>query len=199
MQSLCSLFIINLCSKLSTYKNFSISRVSHLIISLCFFVVFYTREIQGRNNLNQKTTNTQLTTTKRNNLSLSSIIIMISWTLTVLQLNNLRPKDIVTSSVSICKSQQFFNILLFWRVLSFALSLATCITNAVHQVRSHGQHWIFFLSLTNICFIFMAIYFLVCKIFKKRYILFYFSITQHFILLSILFMNLHFVDRVLHY
>lgn len=93
---------------------------------------------------------------------------MISWALNVLQLNALRPKDIVNSSISICKSQQFFNILLFWRVISLLLTLATCITNVVHQISVNGQDWVFFLSFTNLCFILMAIYFLGTAIISFR-------------------------------
>lgn len=59
--------------------------------------------------------------------------------------------------------------------MSFILTLATCGTNAWHQLQNKNQGWEFFLSLTNLCFLFMAIYFLAAASLsfndwrKKRY------------------------------
>eukprot|EP00026_Physarum_polycephalum_P014055 Phypoly_transcript_14525.p1 GENE.Phypoly_transcript_14525~~Phypoly_transcript_14525.p1 ORF type:complete len:281 (+),score=29.16 Phypoly_transcript_14525:101-943(+) len=98
----------------------------------------------------------------------------MSWS-TIFHFDSLKPNSIVTASYNVCPSQQFFNILFFWRVLSLLLTLATCATNVIHQVHMHKQQWEFFLSFTNLCFIFMAVYFLAAALLsfddwrKKRY------------------------------
>lgn len=87
----------------------------------------------------------------------------------------LKPRDVYHASFHVCKAQQFFNVLFFWRAVALILSLGTCISNATHQLGLIDKYEEFFLSFTNWCFIFLAVYFLIatCLSFadwrRKRY------------------------------
>ncbi len=90
--------------------------------------------------------------------------------------DRLEPKDITTASIHICKAQQFFNILFFWRVVSFFSSLTTCVLNIILEYgfgdgyddndEGNGKvkRYEFFKYINNLCFVFLAIYFFVCTI-----------------------------------
>lgn len=98
--------------------------------------------------------------------------------------DRLEPKDITTASIHICKAQQFFNILFFWRVVSFFSSLTTCVLNIVleygfgdgYDDNDEGdgkvKRYEFFKYINNLCFVFLAIYFFVCTISFTSFLLF---------------------------